>query len=286
MKVLIIGGDGMAGHVIKNYFTSKGHQQIFWTTRRNNKNSSNSLYLDVRDLKKVEQVLNLVKPHIVINAVGILNDIADKNIYDSIFINSLFPHKLSEYSNIYNFYLIHISTDCVFSGKLGDYSENSEKTGSSVYAQTKSLGEVTNNNNLTIRTSIIGPELKEDGIGLFHWFMKQKGKIEGYQNVFWNGITTLELAKVIYNLSFNQIKGLIHLTGEKKISKYELLLLLKETFSKNDITILPSAKTYSDKSLIITRKDFKYTLVNYSTMIKELKDWMESRPHTYQQYLS
>src|SRR5690606_27782525 len=110
-------------------------------------------------------------------------------------------------------YLIHISTDCVFSGKKGDYIETDQKDGSSVYAQSKSLGEITGDNILTIRTSIIGPELKNNGIGLFHWFMSQQGQIQGYSNVFWNGVTTLELAKVIHRLINKQMDGLIHITG-------------------------------------------------------------------------
>ncbi len=285
MKLLIIGGDGMAGHIIRDYFSSETQYEVWWTTRRMRSANPKCLYLDVKNDEELKKILALVKPDVVINAVGLLNDTATQNVLDAILINSILPHRLTEYSKNYGFYLIHISTDCVFSGKKGDYIETDQKDGSSVYAQSKSLGEITGDNILTIRTSIIGPELKNNGIGLFHWFMSQQGQIQGYTNVFWNGVTTLELAKVIHRLINKQMDGLIHITGNRKISKFELLMLLRETFTKKDVTILPVSEKRSDKSLLITREDVLYQPKDYSIMISELQQWMEARPEIYQSYL-
>ncbi|WP_025753398.1 sugar nucleotide-binding protein [Priestia megaterium] len=286
MKILIIGGDGMAGHLIKDYFLYRGNHEIWWTTRKSKFSNPKCLHLDVNNTEEIKKILIYVKPDIVINAVGVLNNIASENILNSIFVNSILPHQLSDYSYKYNFYLIHISTDCVFSGTKGDYNEYSPKDGSTIYAQTKSLGEVISTKNLTIRTSIIGPELKGDGIGLYHWFMSQKGQINGYKNVYWNGVTTLELAKVIHRLLSFRVKGLIHITADKKISKYDLLLLLKNTFFKDNITITPSYKEKCDKSLCITRKDINYIPKSYPSMLFELKKWMEDQRDIYERYLN
>lgn len=285
MKLLVIGGDGMAGHVIKDYFLQETDNEVFWTTRRKRTDNRHCLYLDVRDDERLKEVLDTVQPDVVINAVGLLNDHASERIQDAILVNSILPHRLSAYAKTYQFYFIHISTDCVFSGKKGDYAETDEKDGETIYAKTKSLGEVTGDGVLTIRTSIVGPELKKNGIGLFHWFMNQKGEIQGYQNVFWNGVTTLELAKAIHRLIPFRLEGLIHVTGNRKISKYELLTLFQTIFNKKDVTIVPTAHIKSDKSLKITRIDVPYEPKDYTVMLTELKRWMEARRQIYADYL-
>ncbi|MGN9867068.1 dTDP-4-dehydrorhamnose reductase family protein [Bacillus swezeyi] len=280
MRLLILGGNGMAGHVLKEYFSAKKQYEVFWTQRQSLPNDLNCFFLDATNTDELKKLLEKVKPDAVINATGILNDAARQRMLEAIHVNSILPHLLSEMSSIYHYDLIHISTDCVFSGSKGKYSETDVKDGSSVYAQTKSLGEVTDGKNLTIRTSIIGPELK-DGIGLFHWFMKQTEIIYGYKNVFWNGLTTLELAKAIEQFLTSKLSGLVHLTGNRSISKYELLYLLNKTFSRG-ITIIPDHRTRSDKSLVMTREDVPYQPAGYEQMIKELKQWINDRPHLYQ----
>ncbi|MFN2744748.1 SDR family oxidoreductase [Bacillus sp. z60-18] len=280
MRLLILGGNGMAGHVLKEYFSAKEHYEVFWTQRQTLPNDLNCFFLDAANTDELKKLLQKVKPDAVINAVGILNDAARQRLVEAIHINSVLPHLLSEMSSIYDYRLIHISTDCVFSGAKGKYTETDAKDGSSIYAQTKSLGEVTDGQNLTVRTSIIGPELK-DGIGLFHWFMKQKNSVHGYKNVFWNGLTTLELAKAIEQLLTSNVNGLIHLTGNRFISKYELLVLINQTFSKG-ITVTPEYRTRSDKSLVMTREDVPYQPVGYEQMLAELKQWIDDRPHLYE----
>ncbi len=272
MKVLVLGGNGMAGHMIVNYLKRKTDFDVMYTTRGSH--SKGSISLDVRNFTDVEDVIMEHRPDIVINAVGLLNDHAERKVEDALLVNSLLPYHLANLLDSIHSKLIHISTDCVFSGNKGEYVETDEKDGTSVYAKTKALGEMERSPHLTIRTSIIGPELKEDGIGLFLWFMKQKGTINGYSNVYWNGVTTLQLAKAIERCIKENVSGLYHLCHETKISKYELLKLFKRIFNKDDVTILPYEHIQNDKSLKNTRDDVPSGIPGYEEMLYELKAWM------------
>lgn len=274
MKLLIIGGRGMAGHMVKQYFSCQPYVEVWDTARTATQGDPRSVALDIRDTERVQKLLDEIKPDVVINAVGLLNEEAKLRQAEAIQVNSLFPHELAQWAEHCQFRLIHISTDCVFSGSRGDYIEADPTDGATIYAKTKSLGEITDPNTLTIRTSIIGPEIKQDGIGLFHWFMRQKGDIQGYGQVFWNGVTTLELAKAIEWCLHHPIHGLIHLAGQPKLSKYELLLLLQKQFAKHDVTIHRNDEYTSDKSLLSTRTDFAYAVSAYPQMIAELSNWM------------
>ncbi|WP_377889537.1 dTDP-4-dehydrorhamnose reductase family protein [Alkalihalobacillus sp. R86527] len=273
MKLLVLGGKGMAGHMIVDYFRQKDGWDVSYTCR--DSNSDGGIYLDVLIPSQVEELIDHHKPDIVINAIGILNQHAEINKTEAFQVNSLLPHQLAKLTKRYGGKLVHISTDCVFSGEKGDYTEVDSKDGTSVYAKTKAMGEVNDDSSLTIRTSIVGPELKKDGIGLLLWFMKQKGEIKGFKNMMWNGVTTLELAKAVDRLLENDVTGLYHLCVDEKISKYELLQLFKETFHKKDVEIIPDEAVVLDRTIVNTRKDFKYTPPHYKTMMKELKDWME-----------
>ena len=289
MKLLIIGGGGMAGHMLRQYMELRTDWEI-WTTVRgsaaekaSNGSGIRQLSLDARDGAALERILTDIAPDVVVNAAGLLNDNAAHRRMEAIVVNSLLPHSLAQLGDRLGFRLIHISTDCVFSGKRGDYAETDPSDGLTVYAMTKSLGEVAYAPHLTIRTSIIGPELKNDGIGLFHWFMRQRGEIEGYSRVFWNGVTTLELAKAVEWCALHPaVSGLVHLAAPGKISKFELLKLLQTAFAIEDVTIRASDVFHSDKSLVSTRADFHYSVPPYPLMLRELKEWMDSRsPGTY-----
>lgn len=274
-KVLIIGSKGMAGHMIKEYFTQKGYDVYGTFREKEEKNlEANEFYLDAFDKEKLEEILKKVKPDFVINCIGILNQFAENNPDIAIYVNGYFPHYLDRLSEKYGYKLIHITTDCVFSGKKGNYTEDDFRDADSYYGRSKAIGEVNNNRTLTFRTSIIGPDINKDGIGLFNWFMKQEGKIRGYSNVFWSGVTTLELAKAI-EASFSQnISGLIHLVNNEKISKYDLLKLFSKYMNK-DIEIEKYEDYFSDKSLIRTKKEFNYKVPKYEKMIEELSGWIE-----------
>lgn len=274
-KVLVIGSKGMAGHMIREYLTQKGYDVYGTFREKEEKNlEANEFYLDAFDKEKLEEILKKVKPDFVINCIGILNQFAENNPDIAIYVNGYFPHYLDRLSEKYGYKLIHITTDCVFSGKKGNYTEDDFRDADSYYGRSKAIGEVNNNRTLTFRTSIIGPDINKDGIGLFNWFMKQEGKIRGYSNVFWSGVTTLELAKAI-EASFSQnVSGLIHLVNNEKISKYNLLKLFSKYMNK-DIEIEKYEDYFSDKSLIRTKEEFNYKIPKYEKMIEELSEWIE-----------
>ena len=282
-KVLVIGCKGMAGHVIKTYLESLNNYKVIGIAR--NVNSNENLFnLDVSNTNKLEQILKESSFDIVINCIGLLNKTAEDNPELAVWFNSYFPHLLSNFGNKYGFKLIHISTDCVFSGKEGGYKEDSFKNGYGFYAQSKALGEVINNKDLTFRTSIIGPELKHDGIGLFHWFMNQENEISGFSRAYWTGVTTLELAEGINHSIQQDLKGLYHFVNKSKISKYDLINIFNKNFRDNKIIINEDSTYKIDKSLISTRNDFKYNVSNYSDMIFKMKQWMLLYNENYKHY--
>lgn len=171
-KVLLLGGHGMAGHMILHYLSALNHFKIYYTIRPTDERKSTAIVtqlgwidpqivLDLTDFHSLTQTIQQLKPQVVINCSGILNEAAKSNLREAIYINSLLPHLLVELSKVWNYKLIHLSTDCVFSGERGNYTELDEPTGDSPYARTKILGEIRDSPHLTVRTSIIGPELKK-----------------------------------------------------------------------------------------------------------------------------
>ena len=271
MKVLVLGGNGMAGHMIVKYLKADPALQVHYTTRNEDKES---ISFDAIDFKQIDLIIEKLRPDVVINCIGILNQAVDDHIYDAIIVNSLLPHHLVRQLDLYGGKLIHISTDCVFSGQKGNHLESDVKDGQTAYARTKALGEVNKESHLTIRTSIIGPEIKNNGIGLLQWFLKQTGTIKGYQQVWWNGVTTLELAKFIRYAIDQDFGGLYHLSANEPINKYELLVQFKNYFFKDDVEIIPDTEIYSNKVLINTRHDIEYEGKDYPEMLEELRDWM------------
>ena len=273
-KIVILGSQGMAGHLIFNYLLSLKKYEVYGISKSYDSHFS-KIVINVENEKLLTSSLKKINPDIVINCIGILVDASKKNIKRAIKINGFLPHFLSDLGNEIGFKLIHLSTDCVFSGIDGNYQENSSKDGKDWYAKTKSVGEVINNKDLTIRTSIIGPELKKNGSGLLNWFLSQNKKVYGFKNVFWSGVTTLELAKQMEGFIDQDIKGLFHLCPEEKISKYSLLSLINEKWNKK-IIIEAETKKQIDKSLICTRDDFSYInhRPSYNQMIIDLKQWV------------
>lgn len=280
-KILIVGSKGMAGHVINFYLKENTSYQIV-NIARDTQFFIPDYQVDVADFSTLETILSKEKPDFVINCIGILNQQAENAPDQGILFNSYLPHFLAKKGSEIGYKLIHISTDCVFSGKTGGYTENSLKDGKGYYAQSKALGEVLYGNNVTLRTSIIGPELKQNGIGLFHWFMNQTGQIKGYTNAYWTGITTIELSKAIISVVEQDLTGLYHLVNSEKISKFNLLSLFKKVLEKHDIVISEYPDYYVDKSLIRTDGTFKYTVPGYETMILEMKLWIKRHSYLYE----
>lgn len=281
-KILVLGIKGMAGHVIFRSLPLLGEYEVYGIAR--NVNPSTSIFnLDVTNTEELKKIIDL-QFDVIINCIGILNKDAEDNPHKAIWFNSYFPHFLEAVTKNSNTKVISISTDCVFSGKKGGYSENDFKDGEGFYAQSKSLGEIVNNKDLTIRTSIIGPELNKDGIGLFHWFMQQKKETNGYTQAFWSGITTVELAKVIDQAIKKNITGLIVVASEKKIDKYNLLALFNKIFRNSSITINENSSYKVDKSMYSVRTDFNYIVPSYEEMLIEMKSWIIKNKILYKQF--
>lgn len=283
MKLLILGASGMAGHMLVDYFKLQSKHQVFYTTRdpRNN----GGLIVDAADIATVDKLIEIVRPDCIINAIGVLNHFAEEDKINAYHINGFLPHRLRRAADAIGARLIHISTDCVFEGTRGGYQENDVPDGTSVYALTKALGEVCAPGHLTIRTSIIGPEIRSRGIGLMHWFMHQRGTVTGYCNVFWNGVTTLELAKAIDTaLLMPSLSGLIHLAHPEPISKHDLLLLFQEIWNLVDVTVVPANTPVQDRTLVSTRSDWNYEAPHYRDMLKELEKWMRETTSTSVSY--
>ncbi len=199
----------------------------------------------------------------------------------AIYVNSFFPNYLSKLAKENSAKVIHLSTDCVFSGKKGSYIETDFRDGNDIYSRSKALGELVNDRDLTFRTSIIGPELNVNGIGLFCWFMKQSGTVSGYSEVYWTGVTTLELARAIDKAIDDNLVGLYHLVPNSKISKCNLLKLIAKIWNRTDVEIKDDNTKKADKSLIKTRKDFAFEVKNYDGMLLDLLNWIKKNEKLY-----
>lgn len=281
MKFLVLGATGMAGHMITYYLREQGHNVT--TYSRTHISFGKSSTGDITDSSFLRWIL-LNDYDVIINCIGVLNEACNANPEKAIYLNSYLPHAIVDILKNTKTKLIHMSTDCVFSGKAAPYSENSLHDGETLYDRTKGLGEINSDRHLTFRNSIIGPDMKENGIGLFNWFMKQNGTINGYTDAFWTGVTTLTLAKAIERAAVEDIAGLYHLVHPVSISKYDLLQLFNKHFTDNNITILPSPAVSVDKTLINNRKDFPFIVPSYEDMIVDMKEWIRSHKNLYPHY--
>jgi dTDP-4-dehydrorhamnose reductase len=272
MKILVVGSNGMAGHIITKYLRD---QEYGVETAA----KSNALFhIDVEDTQVVKRFLHEIRNEYtyIINCIGLLvKDSSDRPDRAAI-INSWFPHAIEDAIRESKTKLIHLSTDCVFDGKKGDYIETDIHTEMNAYGSSKSLGEVNNNKDITFRMSIIGTEIKENGTGLLNWVIKNtETDLPGWDNAWWNGITTLQLAKCIEQYINNpSISGVYHLVNnENKINKYELLCKINQVFDLKKNIIRTQGPKSINKILIDTRKDFDFKISDYDTQLKELKDF-------------
>lgn len=282
MTVLVLGGGGMAGHVIALYLREQGLSVD--TLSANHKLDQNTHLLDVTDTPALLNFLDNHQYDIVINCIGLLVKPSEEHKDLAVYLNSYLPHLLESHYRDTQTRVIHLSTDSIFSGKHAPYTEDSVPDGEQFYDRTKALGELANAKDLTLRMSIVGPELNPSGTGLFNWFWQQSGDISGYSKVIWNGITTVQLAKGIHASIEQNITGLYHLVPDDSISKYNLLRLFKDAFNRDDIAISANEDNAKDKTLVNNRSDFDFTLPNYPSMISEMKKWIALHPSLYPHY--
>ena len=284
LKVLVLGSTGMIGHQVYKFIELLEKYELFNISYRKKLNEE-TILCDVRNQDEFIDQVKSISPDVIINCIGVLIEGANLDPENAIFINAYFPHRLMSLADELNSKLIHISTDCVFSGeKEMPYIEKDFKDGKDTYAKTKGLGEIINEKHLTLRTSVIGPELKTNGEELFHWFMSQSGEVKGYTKSIWSGVTTLVLAKVVEWAIENKTTGLYHVTNNKSIDKFALLNLIKK-HTKKDILIHPFNERECNKSFIDTRKEINFVIPGYEEMIHEMISAMLKDKIRYKQYL-
>ncbi len=282
-KILILGSTGLIGHQIHYLLSNDSKYEIFDIAYRN-KLHAGTLLLDIMDEKILNSEIKRIKPDYVINCVGTLIKESASDPELAIYTNSVLPHRLKNICNSLSIKLVHMSTDCVFSGKNKEpYKETDIKDGLDVYAKTKAIGEIIEDNHLTLRTSVIGPELKKDGEQLFNWFMSEKGEVEGFSDAIWSGVTSLELARGVDWAIENNICGLYQLTNGLPISKNEILKLFKK-YTNKKISIRPISGINIDKSFIDTRKLINYPIPSYEQMISEMIDFIKKHLDLYPHY--
>ncbi len=282
MKFLILGASGMAGHMISMYLGEQGHDVTGFDM--NPVTHCRSITGNARDTESIRKIITEGQYDSVINCIGILNQFAEANKELAVFLNSYFPHFLASVTSGTDTQIIHMSTDCVFSGKRGGYTEDDLRDGETFYDRSKALGELEDNKNITLRNSIIGPDINPKGIGLMNWFMQQSGTINGFTRAIWTGQTTLQLAKTMEEAAKRKAHGLYNMVPEQSISKYDLLLLMNRYLRDGELNIVPSETLAADKSLVRTRFDFGYMIPDYETMIREMADWTKKHREMYPHY--
>lgn len=281
MKILILGANGMIGHRVLLEANSQFGTEVYGATRRSldvflgNKAFGSNLVenIDVLDWASLENLLHSIRPDVIVNAVGLtLRREKISDLSYAMEINSLYPHKLSNWAAANKSRVIHFSTDCVFGGESGHYTELSLPTAKDNYGKTKFLGEITNNSSLTLRFSCIGQELDVKS-ELLEWFLAQKGKaIRGFTRAMYSGVTSLVVARETCRIisDFKDLTGLYQISSEP-ISKYDLLLLAKKHFNI-DIKIEAFEGFISDKTLVSEKYSAKtgFKCQSWEAMMQEL----------------
>jgi dTDP-4-dehydrorhamnose reductase len=291
MKVLIVGATGMLGHTLMLQLSMVPKYETHGTLRR--RKCSQSLFperiqsrlhenVEVGNFNSVLRLLDNLRPDVVINCIGVIKQLAEaKDPVQCITVNALFPHRLAAACGEIGARLIHISTDCVFSGGKGGYVESDFPDCDDLYGRTKLLGEVDCPHAVTLRTSIIGHELSSR-VSLIDWFLSQQGCVQGFTRAIYSGFSTVEMAHIISDFVIPKagLHGLYHVSSEP-ISKYEILCLVRGTYGKQ-IDIVPYDGFVCDRSLDSTRfrQATGYFPPSWPQLVKAMhSDWVSSNPH-------
>jgi len=288
MRFLIFGGDGMLGHQL--FLTLQQHHEVKVTLRKNleayalyklfDKGNSYS-EINARNIDDISNLLVKFKPQVVVNAIGVVKQRKDaKDIVPTLEINALFPHKLALICQSIGARMLHISTDCVFSGKKKEaYTEDDIPDALDLYGQSKHWGEVNAENCLTLRTSIIGLELANKK-SLIEWFLTQKGKVRGYSKAIYSGLTTLEICRLIEHIaiSYPKLSGLWHVSSDP-INKFDLLRKFSEKLGIKDVEVEPYDGFVCNRSLSSSRfrKETSYKPSSWDSMLSELAEQVKHR---------
>ena len=280
-RILILGVTGMLGHTLFKEMYKAESFEVFGTVRsksglQNYFNADElSLITEGVDADNFESILKSVadiQPEIIINCIGIIKQLPSaKDPLTAININAALPHRLALVAKTAGARFIHISTDCVFDGRKGNYTEEDNSDAEDLYGKTKYLGEVKYPHSITLRTSIIGHELKSN-LSLVDWFMCEKGEVNGFTNAIYSGFPTIEMANIIskYIIPNKDLNGLYHVSSNP-VSKYDLLNIIKDEYGK-DIVVKPYDNFVLDRSMSSDRfrKLTGYIPPTWEKMIREM----------------
>jgi dTDP-4-dehydrorhamnose reductase len=265
MKILVLGANGMLGHALVNSLTQGDDISVYASTRANAVNPALSKLpalqiisdVDVSHIETLEAAIVNVKPDVVINCIGLVKQYKDsEDLQKAMQLNAVLPHQIAALCALNKARLIHISTDCVFSGLKGDYLESDPADAKDIYGVSKFLGEVDYPHALTLRTSIIGHELPNASgqtHGLVEWFLAQGKECSGYTKAVFSGLPTVVLANLIRDVVLKKpdLRGVYHVSAAP-ISKYNLLKLVAKAYGKQ-IELIPDDRLVIDRSLNSSR---------------------------------
>lgn len=287
MRILILGGTGMLGHTLWQYFSSRFPDT--YTTIRQSRTvyEKHRLFagdkvidsVDVVDFPMLTGIMKCVKPDFILNCIGVTKRRKEAEMaIHAIALNALLPHKLLEWGQNNYAKVVNFSTDCVFDGEQGNYTEESPTNATDLYGKTKALGEIRGAYALTLRSSFIGTEL-HDGTELLEWFMSQTGRVKGFKNAIYSGLTTIELSRVLETIMMHHPNATgVYNVSSDTISKFDLLLLIKEKMNLG-VEIVPDETVKCNRSLDSTkfRKEFNYTPPTWEVMVDELTKNIRSK---------
>jgi dTDP-4-dehydrorhamnose reductase len=286
MRFFICGCNGMAGHTISLYLQEQGHDVYGFDLKESK--LIKSFAGNAFDTETIAKAIKEGNYDTVINCIGVLNQFAENNHALAAFLNSYFPHFLAKTTEGTDTQVIHMTTDCVFSGKKGSYTEHDLRDGETFYDRSKALGELDDEKNLSLRNSIVGADINPNGIGLLNWFMNntkdEHSVVNGYTKAMWTGQCTYQLAKTMEAAAKVRAHGLINAVPDTDISKYELLKLFNIYLRGGRVQINPIEGVNADKSLKRTNWDFAYKIPDYEQMVAEMADWIYRHKELYPHY--
>lgn len=282
-RILVLGATGMLGNAVLRYFAGRATHSVVGTVR----SLANAAKLpaasrenlipgvDVENFDSMARALAAFEPDVVINCIGLVKQLADaEDPLSAIPVNSLLPHRLARLCAIAGARLIHISTDCVFSGRKGNYVEADFADAEDLYGRSKYLGEVDYPHAVTLRTSIIGHELGE-AHGLVGWFLAQREGVKGFRKAIFSGLPTVELARVMHDFVLPDagLRGVYHVSADA-IDKYSLLRLIADVYGK-DISITPDDALVIDRSLDSSRFRLAtgYSAPTWGELVAAMRDF-------------
>lgn len=283
MRILVVGVTGMLGSTMFKFFSESPALVVYGTARveRSKCYFSDKLTsriiigVDVANHDSLVEAFAVVRPNVVVNCVGLVKQLAEaNNPLQAVPINTLLPHRLAALCQLSGARLVHISTDCVFSGAKGNYLESDFPDAYDLYGRSKLLGEVDYQHAITLRTSIVGHELSGHR-SLVNWFLAQQGSVKGFTRAIFSGMPTVELARIVcdFVLPRPQLHGLYHVAAIP-INKFDLLKLIAQTYKK-DIEIIPSDELVIDRSLNAERfkKATGYTPPEWPALVQGMYEF-------------